>query len=345
MKRLVAGQIAGLDPQQIFKRARNIVAFDHFGGTLHCRLEPGLCGFGVFGQANSDIHHIGPAGLGGVKPGAIAPDHAAPLQILHPAQTGTGRQAHPVGQVQIALLGVARQLAQYFVGNGVNIGHGLQDYCIHAAIGNFIYRLIAYCPIMDLTLLPALTLFAFVTSITPGPNNMMLLASGANFGLRRTVPHMLGVGIGFVLMMILIGLGLLQVFDRYPVSYDILRWGGLAYMLWLAVKIATQVPKVPEPNPQARPITFLQACAFQWVNPKAWSMAVNAITLYTAQQSLPGIALAAVVFGVVNIPSVALWAMLGQQMRRFLTSPARLRAFNIGMAVLLVLTLIPVLWH
>ena len=198
---------------------------------------------------------------------------------------------------------------------------------------------------MDLNLLPALILFAFVTSITPGPNNMMLLASGANFGLRLTLPHMFGVGIGFVLMMVLIGLGLIQVFDRYPRSYDILKWGGLAYMLWLAFRIATQVPKVPEPNPQARPITFLQACAFQWVNPKAWSMAVNAITLYTADQSLIGITLAALVFGIVNIPSVALWAMLGQQMRRFLTSTTRLRAFNISMAVLLVLTLIPVLWH
>ena len=198
---------------------------------------------------------------------------------------------------------------------------------------------------MDLNLLPALILFAFVTSITPGPNNMMLLASGANFGLRRTLPHMFGVGIGFVLMMVLIGLGLIQVFDRYPRSYDILKWGGLAYMLWLAFRIATQVPKVPEPNPQARPITFLQACAFQWVNPKAWSMAVNAITLYTADQSLIGITLAALVFGIVNIPSVALWAMLGQKMRRFLTSTTRLRAFNISMAVLLVLTLIPVLWH
>ena len=198
---------------------------------------------------------------------------------------------------------------------------------------------------MDLNLLPALILFAFVTSITPGPNNMMLLASGANFGMRRTLPHMFGVGIGFVLMMVLIGLGLIQVFDRYPRSYDILKWGGLAYMLWLAFRIATQVPKVPEPNPQARPITFLQACAFQWVNPKAWSMAVNAITLYTADQSLIGITLAALVFGIVNIPSVALWAMLGQQMRRFLTSTTRLRAFNISMAVLLVLTLIPVLWH
>ncbi len=198
---------------------------------------------------------------------------------------------------------------------------------------------------MDLHLLPALTLFAFVTSITPGPNNMMLMASGANFGMRRTLPHMLGVAIGFVIMAMLVGVGLIEVFDRFPVIYDVLKWGGIAYMLWLAFKIGTQEPKVPEPNAKARPITFLQACAFQWVNPKAWSMALNAITLYTADRSWAGIALVGIVFGAVNLPSVAVWAFLGQQMRRFLTSTTRLRAFNITMAVLLVLTLIPVLWH
>lgn len=116
-------------------------------------------------------------------------------------------------------------------------------------------------------------------------------------------------------------------------------------MLWLAVKIGTQVPKVPEPNARARPITFLQACAFQWVNPKAWSMALTAITVYSPDQTVAGIALVALVFGLVNLPSVAVWAFLGQQMRRFLTSPARLRAFNLTMAGLLVLTLIPVVWH
>jgi threonine/homoserine/homoserine lactone efflux protein len=198
---------------------------------------------------------------------------------------------------------------------------------------------------MDLTLLPALTLFAFVTSITPGPNNMMLMASGANFGMRRTLPHMAGVSIGFVVMAVLVGAGLIQVFDRYPIIYDVLKWGGIAYMLWLAWKIGSQEPKVPEPNAKARPITFLQACAFQWVNPKAWSMALNAVTLYTSDRSLAGVAVVGVVFGLVNLPSVAVWAFMGQQMRRFLTSPGRLRAFNITMAVLLVLTLIPVLWH
>jgi threonine/homoserine/homoserine lactone efflux protein len=198
---------------------------------------------------------------------------------------------------------------------------------------------------MDLHLLPALTLFAFVTSITPGPNNMMLMASGANFGMRRTLPHMAGVSIGFVVMAVLVGIGLIQIFNSFPVTYTILKWGGLAYMLWLAFKIATQTPKVPQANPQARPITFLQACAFQWVNPKAWSMALNAVTLYSPDQTLAGITLVAVIFGLVNLPSVAVWAFLGQQMRRFLTSIPRLRAFNITMAGLLLLTLIPVLWH
>jgi threonine/homoserine/homoserine lactone efflux protein len=198
---------------------------------------------------------------------------------------------------------------------------------------------------MDLHLLPALTLFAFVTSITPGPNNMMLMASGANFGMRRTLPHMAGVSIGFVVMAVLVGAGLIQVFDRYPIIYDVLKWGGITYMLWLAWRIGSQEPKVPEPNAKAKPITFVQACAFQWVNPKAWSMALNAVTLYTSDRSLAGVAVVGVVFGLVNLPSVAVWAFLGQQMRRFLTSPRRLRAFNITMAALLVLTLIPVLWH
>lgn len=198
---------------------------------------------------------------------------------------------------------------------------------------------------MDLHLLPALILFAFVTSVTPGPNNMMLMASGANFGMRRTLPHMLGVAIGFVFMAVMVGAGLIQLFDRYPIIYDVLKWGGIAYMLWLAWKIGSQVPKVPEANPQARPITFLQACAFQWVNPKAWSMALNAVTLYTADRSLAGVVVVGIVFGMINLPSVAVWAFMGQQMRRFLTSTARLRAFNITMAVLLVLTLIPVLWQ
>lgn len=196
---------------------------------------------------------------------------------------------------------------------------------------------------MTYDLLPALAAFAFVSSITPGPNNLMLMASGANFGVRRTVPHMLGVGCGFVVMVILVGTGLVQVFDAYPVSYTVLKVASIAYLLFLAWKIATAAPKAPKPGETgAKPLTFLQAAAFQWVNPKAWAMALTAISAYTAEQTLAGVALVAVVFGVVNIPSVGVWTVMGQQLRRVLTNPARLRAFNVTMAVLLVATLWPI---
>ena len=127
MKRLIAGQIAGLDPQQILKRASDIMAFHHFGGAVHRGLEPRLRGFGMFRQADRHIDHIGPACLRRIKPRPITPDHAPPLQILDPAQAGARRQADPVSQIKVALLGIARQFAQYFGGDGVNIGHGLQD--------------------------------------------------------------------------------------------------------------------------------------------------------------------------------------------------------------------------
>ena len=114
----------------------------------------------------------------------------------------------------------------------------------------------------------ALTLFAFVTSATPGPNNMMLLASGANFGFVRTIPHMFGISLGFGLMIFLVGIGLMQIFDTYPVTRTILTIVSVAYMLWLAWKIANSA--APEGSATGgTPMTFLQAAAFQWVNPKA----------------------------------------------------------------------------
>ncbi len=196
---------------------------------------------------------------------------------------------------------------------------------------------------MTYDLLSGLVAFAFVTSITPGPNNLMLLASGANFGLRRTVPHMLGVAIGFVLLAVIVGAGLVQVFDAYPVTYRVLKSVSVAYLLYLAWKIANAAAP-GQASRSGRPMTFLQACAFQWVNPKAWAMALTAVSAYAPDQSLAAIALVALIFGVVNLPSVALWAMLGQQMQRVLTNPVRLQGFNITMALLLVASLYPVLF-
>ncbi|MBB96807.1 MAG: hypothetical protein CML68_19690 [Rhodobacteraceae bacterium] len=191
-------------------------------------------------------------------------------------------------------------------------------------------------------LFAALALFAFVSSITPGPNNLMLMASGANFGFRRTVPHMLGIGIGFTLMVLLVGVGLARVFTAFPVLHQVLKVVSIAYLLYLAWKIAHAAP-VAGAGAEGRPMTFLQAAAFQWVNPKAWTMAVTATTVYAPSQTIPAMALVALVFGAVNLPSVSTWTLAGQQLARWLTSPARLAAFNWTMAALLVGSLIPVL--
>ncbi|KIC21582.1 LysE family translocator [Leisingera sp. ANG-Vp] len=196
---------------------------------------------------------------------------------------------------------------------------------------------------MTYELLTALALFAFVSSITPGPNNLMLMASGANFGFRRTIPHMLGVALGFVFMVLLVGAGLVQVFDAFPVSYTVLKAVSVVYLLWLAWKIANAAP-VEAKGGAGTPMTFLQAAAFQWVNPKAWAMALTAISAYTPDQTLTAILLVGVIFGAINLPSVGSWTVLGQQMARFLTSPRRLTLFNWTMAVLLVASLYPVIW-
>ena len=195
---------------------------------------------------------------------------------------------------------------------------------------------------MTVDLLLALIGFAFVTSVTPGPNNLMLMTSGANFGFRRTVPHMLGVALGFVFMAASVGLGLAGIFHAVPQAKTVLKVVSVAYMLWLAWKFAHAAP--PEDAPEgARPMTFLQAAAFQWVNPKAWAMALGAISAYAPGETVAAVLIVAVVFGAVNLPTVSSWVLAGQQMRRFLSTPARLRAFNWTMAGLLILSILPVL--
>ena len=192
--------------------------------------------------------------------------------------------------------------------------------------------------------LAALILFSFVSSITPGPNNLMLLASGVNFGWRRTLPHMLGVGLGFTFMVTLVGLGLGQVFVRVPVLYAVLKYAGAAYLLWLAWKIARSGPMGGEEGAAAgTPMTFLQACAFQWVNPKAWIMAVTAVATYVmVADATVNALLVAAVFGIVNLPCIAVWVLFGVGMRRILSDPSRVRLFNWLMAALLVASLWPV---
>ena len=196
---------------------------------------------------------------------------------------------------------------------------------------------------MTYELLTGLALFALVSSLTPGPNNLMLMASGANFGFRRTIPHMLGVSLGFTLMVLLVGLGLAQLFQLYPASYTVLKIVSVFYLLFLAWKIATAGKPDENIGISGRPFTFIQAALFQWVNPKAWTMALTALSVYSPSQNINSVALVAVVFGAINLPCVSCWTLLGQQIQGLLSSPKRLAAFNVSMALLLVLSLYPVL--
>ncbi|WP_340644418.1 LysE family translocator [Phenylobacterium sp.] len=190
-------------------------------------------------------------------------------------------------------------------------------------------------------LLLALSLFAFVNSITPGPNNTMLMASGANFGFRATLPHLSGVAIGFGVMVLAVGLGLGGLFIAFPRLHDVLAVAGGIYMIWLAWKIATS-KGMGGGQAGGRPQTFWQAAAFQWVNPKAWAMAVGAISTYVpADHYSLNVLVVAVVFMAVNAPSVTVWTAFGVGLRRFLDRPAVLKTFNITMAVLLLTSLIP----
>ncbi len=190
----------------------------------------------------------------------------------------------------------------------------------------------------------ALASFAFVTVITPGPNNLMLMTSGANFGFRRSIPHMLGVGLGFPMMILPVGLGVMQVFDMWPLSLSILKVLSIIYMLYLAWRIAHAAPPDGAAQAGSTPFTFLQAAAFQWVNPKAWSMALGAITLYATGRDLSAVLWVAGTYVAMGCISTTSWTVLGQQLRRLLNRPTRLRVFNWTMAALLVASLIPVLW-
>lgn len=180
---------------------------------------------------------------------------------------------------------------------------------------------LADVPLASLSLLGPLALFALVSSITPGPNNVMLAASGLNFGFRRSMPHLLGVNLGFTLMIFLVGVGLGSVFQQVPQLYTVLKYVGAAYLLYLAWKIANS-GGMEDGAVSGKPMTFLQAAAFQWVNPKAWVMAVGVIATYTPQAGFfANLVIATVVCGIVNLPSIGIWVTFGTALRRVLHKP------------------------
>jgi len=185
--------------------------------------------------------------------------------------------------------------------------------------------------------------FSISMTITPGPNNVMVTASGVNFGYRKTLPHIFGIVFGFPAMIVLIGLGLGSVFKAFPVVHHILKYVGAAYLLFLAFKIAT-FSGFDKKGIRNKPFTFWQAVIFQWINPKAWVIAVGAISTFTSigRGVFLEVLLIAFVFCIVCFPCVSLWAFLGSNIRRLLTTDCYRKVFNISMAFLLVLSLLPV---
>jgi threonine/homoserine/homoserine lactone efflux protein len=197
--------------------------------------------------------------------------------------------------------------------------------------------------IMNVGLLPFLA-FAIVASATPGPNNIMVLATAATYGLRATVPLILGVALGFGFMVAVIGLGIARPLAAHAALHEALRWVGAAWLLLLAWKIARAKPPSEAVEQRAgRPVGFWGACGFQWVNPKAWVMALATATTYTT----PGrdltfqVLVLAAILVLVSLPAVGGWALLGARASRHIRSPRRMRIFNLVMGLLLAVSVIP----
>lgn len=193
-------------------------------------------------------------------------------------------------------------------------------------------------------LILAIALFAFSSGITPGPNNIMLMTSGVNFGVKRSIPHLMGISLGFPTMILAIGLGLSALFQAYPMIHQVIKVIGIVYLLYLSWLIANSSSKM-EGKSIAKPFSFLQAAAFQWVNPKGWIMAVGAIATFTSvQQDLtPQVVTIATVFLCVAFPCAVVWLGFGVALKRILKNERQQKIFNITMAILLLASIIPMI--
>ena len=196
---------------------------------------------------------------------------------------------------------------------------------------------------MSHSLLIAFVMFATVMFFTPGPNNIMLLSSGLTYGFRPTIPHIMGITVGFAFMVGAVGLGLGTIFIAYPVLQTILKYAGVAYLIYLAAVIAMSEPVEPDRENGRGPMTFWGAAMFQWINAKGWVMVIGTITAYTAIASFPwNIAIQVALSLVLGAVSCTAWALFGTALRPILTSRKAVRAFNIVMALLLLASLYPV---
>ncbi|HEY3031058.1 MAG TPA: LysE family translocator [Bradyrhizobium sp.] len=196
---------------------------------------------------------------------------------------------------------------------------------------------------MSQPLFIAFVVFAVVMFFTPGPNNVMLLSSGLTFGFRRTLPHVAGVTFGFAFMIGAVGLGFGTIFIAYPVLRTILKYAGVAYLIYLAVAIAMSGPVTSDQHSGRRPMTFWGAAVFQWINVKGWVMVIGTITAYAGIASFPwNITIQILLSLLLGALSCSTWALFGSALRPVLTSPLAVRAFNIAMAALLLASLYPV---
>ena len=199
---------------------------------------------------------------------------------------------------------------------------------------------------MTLDLYAALLVFAVVMAFTPGPNNTILMAGGIARGFRRTLPVVAGVALGFPFLALCVGLGLGKLFEVLPILLSVLKVGGVIYMLWLAFKIATVVPSQSDSETASKPLNFIQAFGFQWINPKAWIMAITALSSYTLSGHYwVGLACVVGTFLFTGITSASTWAGFGAVLKKWLTHPQWFRPINYALSASLLLSLVPMLWH
>jgi threonine/homoserine/homoserine lactone efflux protein len=197
--------------------------------------------------------------------------------------------------------------------------------------------------VYSVAMLVSLGTFTFSSTMTPGPNNIMLLSSGLTFGYKRSIPHITGVVVGFPFMVFLIGIGLGIVFNNFPIILTLLKIIGMLYLLWMAYKIATNVDSYNMQNTHGKPFSFFQAVLFQWVNPKAWIMAITVISLFVTSQkdSLLQIMIVVSVYILSAVISTNIWALGGVFLKRVLQTAKMVSIFNKIMAFLLVVSIIP----
>lgn len=190
-----------------------------------------------------------------------------------------------------------------------------------------------------------LVFFAFATSITPGPNNIMIMSSGLNYGVQKSLAHLAGIQLGFLLMMLAVGLGAGLLLQQ-PLWHQLIKVIGSVYLLYLAWKIAAAEPEQIETG-SSKPLSFTQAVLFQWVNAKAWVMITGAIAAFTSLQGVywQQLGLIALVFLLVGLPCTGSWLLFGAALKRLLTVPQQRRWFNRAMGTLLAVSVLPALWQ